>query len=121
MAEPPSEPEYEIDDVIGKYIDDDGTIRYEVTWKGYSTRETTFHTLEDLKNCMELVEEFEANSQPVAGVTEIPWQEFEAGGAEALEAKQREEKAMFEPNFHSDKPRLIKLTEQEVNKLTGLA
>ena len=40
------------------------------------------------------------------------------GGAEALEAKQREEKAMFEPNFHSDKPRLVKLTEQEVNKLT---
>ena len=51
---------------------------------------------------MELVEAFEATAQPVSGVIEIPWNEFAEGGADAMEAKQREEKAMFEPNLSQD-------------------
>jgi len=118
VIEPSEEPEYEIEEIVSKGCDDDGTVKYEATWKGFSADDTTFHTLEDLKECMELVEEFEANAHPVCGAIEIPWSEFEAGGPEALEAKLREEKAMFEPNFHSDKPRLKKLTDQQLSELT---
>ena len=35
-----------------------------------------------------------------------------------MEAKQREEKAMFEPNFNCDKPRLIKLDDTQARNLS---
>jgi hypothetical protein len=50
----------EVDDVIGRIIDESGAFAYEITWKGFSRDDTTWHYAPDLSGCQRLVDEFEA-------------------------------------------------------------
>ena len=50
--------EYEVAEIIGKKRLK-RKIYYLVTWKGYPEEETSWEPLENLKNCKDLVEEFE--------------------------------------------------------------
>ena len=84
---------------------------YELTWKGYS--DTTFHRVEDLKDCWKLVMEFEESSEEVSdtnivgAVVEYKYDDWKEKDREAAKAaKEREEDAMFKPNFSNDNARL---------------
>jgi len=52
------EKEYEIEEILDRQ-ERRGKIRYLVKWKGYTAEENTWEGLENLKNAMEKVEEFE--------------------------------------------------------------
>ena len=96
--------ENEPEGVISKGKDDNGNIVYELTWKGYD--DTTFHQVGDLKDCWGLLVEFEALSEAVAdthimgAVVEYTCEDWKADDIDAAKsAKEREENAMFVPNF----------------------
>ena len=70
------------------------------------------------------MEEFEAVAEPVentncmGAVVEYKYDEWIAEDAEAAEtAKQREESAMFEPNFANENARLQKLTGKQTLRI----
>ena len=49
----------EVDDVVGRIIDNAGEYAYELTWKGYDRGDSTWHYAADLEGCKKLVREFE--------------------------------------------------------------
>ena len=53
-----SEKEYEVEEILDRQKRR-GKTRYLVKWKGYTVEENTWEGLENLKNAMEKVEEFE--------------------------------------------------------------
>jgi len=53
-----SEKEYEVEEILDRQ-ERKGKMRYLVKWKGYTAEENTWEGLENLKNAMEKVEEFE--------------------------------------------------------------
>jgi len=52
------EKEYEVEEILDRQ-ERRGKTRYLVKWKGYTVEENTWEELENLKNAMEKVEEFE--------------------------------------------------------------
>ena len=112
-AEEP-EPDYEVEEILSKGMNDDGVMVYEVKWRGYGDEHNSWLSLDDLANATAEVDEFEAGC--AAGVTEYTWEQFNCAGAEdeAEAAKVREENAMMQANFNSDTPRLVRLTDEEL-------
>ena len=112
-AEEP-EPEYEVEEILAKGMNDDGVMVYEVKWKGYGDEHNSWLSLDDLADATAELDEFEAGC--AAGVTEYTWEQFNCAGAEdeAEAAKVREENAMMQANFNSDIPRLVELTDEEL-------
>ena len=51
--------EYIVEKIIDKCHDDDGKVYYSIQWKGYDEKYNSWEPLENVKNCMDLVEEFE--------------------------------------------------------------
>ncbi len=52
------EKEYEVEEILNRQ-ERRGITKYLVKWKGYTVKENTWEGLENLKNAMEKIEEFE--------------------------------------------------------------
>jgi len=63
-ATPPSEPseeEYEIEAIVGKRKRK-GKSHYRVKWAGYGSEDNTWEPLQNLQNCLDKIEKFEAEA-----------------------------------------------------------
>jgi hypothetical protein len=50
--------EWEVEELVRSRMDDDGSLRYEVKWKGYSEDENTWEPAGNLRHCQKLVRKF---------------------------------------------------------------
>ncbi|KAK9425794.1 putative Chromo domain-containing protein [Seiridium unicorne] len=54
---------FEVEELVGSKMGEDGTVRYCVKWLGYSDSENTWEPMENLRGCMDLVFEFDQKQQ----------------------------------------------------------
>ena len=54
-----SDQEFEVDEIIDKEVDDEGIVRYLVTWRDYPG-ESTWVRKSNMENAVDLIEEYEA-------------------------------------------------------------
>jgi hypothetical protein len=139
--------EYEPELILDHTIDEIGRVFYEVKWVGFSAEpeDTTWHNEDDLCDCVRLISEYwskrstgvfasimgvagdeqcqlrETDGSICAASMEVSWDEWwaESRRDRSRAAMDKEVKAMTEKIFKgADLPRLVRLTDKEVNELT---
>ena len=88
-----SEKEYEVEKILDRR-ERRGKPKYLVRWKGYTAEENTWQGLENLKNAMNLVEEFEKEIREEKG----QWIEKRKGKQKAVEVELNPEVEEFKRN-----------------------
>ena len=88
-----SEKEYEVEKILDRR-ERRGKPKYLVRWKGYTAEENTWQGLENLKNAMNLVEEFEKEIREEKG----QWVEKRKGKQKAVEVELNPEVEEFKRN-----------------------
>ena len=53
-----SDEEYEVEAIVGKRVKR-GIVQYRVKWRGYDVSENTWEPVSNLRNCVDLIREYE--------------------------------------------------------------